>query len=153
MFWSTAALTAVLIGAGAGGGWSNMEQPDIRGTWHAETYVLKDGTTLVVKGHIFFAAREWTVLFFIVDEANQPASGSAEGGTYSQTGGEILLRHFYHMSSEKAVAGPGASPFRLQIHDATSAPSEACRVEVNGDRLTLRFPSGNAMLFRRGSGF
>jgi hypothetical protein len=153
MSWRTAALTAALIGVCVGGGLANMEQPDIRGTWHTETYLLKDGTKRVVKGHIFFAAREWTVLFFIVDEANQPASGSAEGGTYSQTGDEILLRHVYHMSSAKAVAGPGASPFRLQVHDVTRAPEELCRVEVNGDVLTLRFPSGNAMLCRRASGF
>ena len=37
--------------------------------------------------------------------------------------------------------------------DWTVAATEPCELELDGDRLTLRFPSGNSMTFLRSSDF
>jgi hypothetical protein len=41
----------------------------------------------------------------------------------------------------------------MEVHNAADAPTEASRVEFSGDRMNIRFPSGNALIFRRGSRF
>ena len=41
----------------------------------------------------------------------------------------------------------------MRIADGEQAASEPCELELDGDRLTIRFPSGNSMTFLRNSGF
>jgi hypothetical protein len=127
--------------------------PDLRGAWAPESYLLADGGVLPVEGRIFFTDSEWTVLFFVtVDGA--PRRGSGEGGTYTLAGRDLVFTHRYHLSEGAAVGSLAESPLRMELHGAGEAPTEPARVELDGDRLTIRFgPSGNRMTFRRSSGF
>jgi hypothetical protein len=123
----------------------------IRGAWKADTYVLKDGTRHAVEGHIFFTAGDWTVLFFVKDGQGRPARASGEGGTYTLDGERLIFTHRYNLSAGRALAGLPESPLRMTVAAPGDAPSEPCRVTLDGARMTIQFPSGNAMMFSRSS--
>lgn len=127
------------------------DEPAIRGAWRTETYVLKDGTRHPVRGLIFFTDKDWTVLFFVTPDGQPPQRGSGEGGTYTLAGNRLVFSHHYNLSAGKAVKGIPESPLRMEVRDAAAAPSEPCTLDRDGDRLTIHFPSGNSMIFRRSS--
>jgi len=132
---------------------SNAESTvDLRGAWRPETYLLKDGTRHPVDGLIFFTEKDWTVLFFVL-EGNKPMHGSGEAGTYALRGNQIVFTHRYRLSVGGAVGALEEGP-RMKVDAAADALAEPCVAERSGDSLTIRFgPSGNAMTFRRSSGF
>ncbi len=146
--WLTA--VSVLLCLGSVATPARAQAPDIRGAWGADTYLMKDGTQHPVRGLIFFEERDWTVLFFVVaPDDPTPRRGSAEGGTYTLSGERLVFRHLYHLSSGKAIAGLAASPLRMEVRESADAPAEPCTVAVQDGRMTISFPSGNAMTFRR----
>lgn len=125
---------------------------DLRGAWKPDRYVLKDGPTHPVDGLLVFTEKDWLVLFFVTAD-DEPKRGSAEGGTYTLEGDRLELTHLYHLSTGQALPGLAESPLRMVVRRATGAPEEPCRVEIEGDRMTLHFgPSGNGMSFVRSSG-
>ncbi len=124
---------------------------EIAGSWHPESYVLADGSELSVTGLIFFTDEDWTVLFFVEDENGVPKRGSAEGGTYTLEGEDLVFRHLYHLSAGEAVASLEPSPLRMSVKKAEQATEEPCRVDLRGDRMTIHFPSGNRMEFAKSS--
>jgi hypothetical protein len=127
--------------------------PDIRGGWQAETYALKSGERHALKGQIVFTASDWSVTFLITPEGQAPQRASAEGGTYTLEGTNLGLRHLYNFSAGGALPGLPASPLRMTVNEPAQALLEPCTVTVEGERLTLAFPSGNSMSFQRSSRF
>ena len=125
-------------------------EPEIRGAWEPETYVLEDGTRHAVRGRIVFTDSDWLVLFFILDN-DEPRRGSGEGGTYTLEGDRLVLTHLFNLSGGGAMASFPETPLRIEARQA-DGPLEVTRVEVEHDRLTLFFPSGNSIEFRRTSG-
>ena len=122
---------------------------DIRGAWHPDTYVLTDGTRHTVDGLIVFTEREWIVVFLVAPDGRTPKRGSGEAGTYTLSGNQLVFSHRYNLAGGDAVTGLPADPFAMNLHDAASAPTEPCTVELVAGRLTIRFPSGNTMTFAR----
>ena len=122
---------------------------DVRGAWHPETYTLKDGTRHPVQGLIVFTERDWIVVFLVAPDGRTPKRGSGEAGTYTLAGQKLVFSHLYNLAGGDAVAGLPADPFQMNLHDTAKAPTEACTAEIAGDRLTIRFPSGNTMTFMR----
>lgn len=122
---------------------------ELRGSWHAETYVLADGSTHEVSGQIHFTERDWLVLFFVMD-GGEPARGSAEGGRYTLAGDRLTFEHLHNLSTGKALPGFAESPLRMETRSGDGT-LESARVEIMGKQMTLFFPSGNRMTFRRGS--
>lgn len=122
----------------------------IQGAWEATEYRLADGNTHALAGTIFFSEHHWQVLFFVLEDA-APRRGSAEGGTYTLDGEALVFWHQHNLSVGEEVAGLAASPLRMTARLPADAESEAARVEVDGERLTLFFPSGNRMTFARAS--
>jgi hypothetical protein len=118
---------------------------DIRGSWLTENYVIKDGPTHRVEGLLFFSAKDWSVLFFMMDEQMKPQFGSSEAGTYTLDGESLLFAHRYHLEAGHE------KPLLMEVRDAADAWNELCRVEMAGDTMTIHFPSGNRMNLRRGS--
>lgn len=149
-----AAVTSlVLVGAGAGAAVpaSAVQSDDaVEGSWHAVAYELADGPVHPVRGMISFWESDWLVLFFVLDDDGVPRRASAEGGTYTLDGERLVFRHRYHFSGGDELAGLAASEFRMDVRTGADAPEEPTRIEVGDDRLTLHFPSGNRMRFRRG---
>ncbi len=131
---------------------SAAESLDIRGAWKPETYRLKAGPVHEVTGLITFTEKDWSVLFFIVTDEG-PRRGSAEGGTYTLDGDKLTFRHLYNLSGGHAVEGFEASDLSMRVRtpDAEDAPAEPCIITVEEDLLTIFFPSGNQMIFRRNS--
>ncbi len=124
----------------------------LQGAWEPETYILKDGTQHRVRGRIFFTASDWTVLFFVLDADGKPKRGSAEGGTYTLSGNRLVFTHLFNLSSGAAMTGLPEAPVRLDVREPASAPTEPCTIELTAaTALTIHFPSGNAMTFRRSS--
>jgi hypothetical protein len=124
----------------------------IEGAWATEKYILKDGAELDVSGHIFFTAKEWTVLFFVMaDDRGGPKRGSAEGGTYELDGDALTFTHHYHLSAGEPVASLPRAELRMSVTSGSEAATEPCRVELSerNDAMTIYFPSGNRMLFRK----
>ncbi len=122
------------------------------GAWATETYVLFDGTRHEVEGRIFFTEVDWTVLFFVTDDG-EPRRGSAEGGTYRVSGEDLVFTHLYHLSVGEAMEGLPESPLRMDLRPPGEGAEEPSTFSVEGDRLTLFFPSGNRMEFSRASRF
>ena len=122
---------------------------DLRGAWHPEIYVLEDGTRHTVDGLIVFTDHDWIVVFLVAPDGRTPKRGSGEAGTYTLTGQKLVFSHRYNLSGGDAVQGLPADPFQMNLHDAASAPAESCTAEIVAGRLTIRFPSGNAMTFAR----
>jgi hypothetical protein len=125
----------------------------LQGSWEPEHYLLKDGIEFSVTGQIFFTQTDWAVLFFVLGEDGTPQRGSGEGGTYTLKGDKLIFSHQYHLSAGEATGSLSESPLRMEITEAAEATREPCTVELDEERLTVNFPSGNAMLFRRRSGF
>ncbi|MBM3263214.1 MAG: hypothetical protein FJY97_07270 [candidate division Zixibacteria bacterium] len=123
---------------------------DIRGAWKPETYRMKDGTVHIVTGLITFTEKDWSVLFFIIT-AEGPQRASGEGGTYGLTGDRLTFRHLYHFAGEKG--DPTKLIMTARDPKTSDAPDEPCTIEIQSDLLTIHFPSGNRMTFRRSSGF
>ena len=149
MWWRGGLLASLLVCAGLASA-IDAQAPDVRGAWRAEQYALKDGPVHEVAGRIFFTSTDWTVLFFVRHDG-QLKRASAEGGTYTLSGDQLVFTHLFNYSSGQAVPGLAESPLQMVARDGAGAPTERCRVELAGDRLTIRFPSGNAMMFRRSS--
>lgn len=128
------------------------ESLDVRGSWKPETYRLKSGPVHDVTGLITFTEKDWSVLFFIVTDEG-PRRGSGEGGTYTLVGDKLTFRHLYNLSGGHAVDGFEASDLSMKVRpkDAGDAPAEPCTITVEEDLLTIFFPSGNQMTFRRSS--
>jgi hypothetical protein len=127
--------------------------PDLRGGWETERYFLVGGMEHPLKGRIFFTGKEWTVLFFVMGSDADPKRGSAEGGTYTLAGDRLVFVHRYHLSFGEPMAGLKESPMRMSVQENAEAPNEHCTVELRGEILTIHFPSGNRMRFRRSSSF
>jgi hypothetical protein len=117
----------------------------IAGAWRPDLYTLKDGSEQAVTGLIFFTERDWTVLFFEVGDKGAPERGSGEGGTYSLEGDRLVFTHLFHLSG-------GSTPLEMSVKKPGEAETEPCRVEVEGETMTIHFPSGNRMRFQRSSG-
>ena len=124
---------------------------DVRGAWTADRYLLADGTDHEVRGQIFFAEHDWQVLFFVMDENGAAKRGSGEGGTYERTEDGVVFRHLFNLSVGEAMRGLEEAPLRMVARGPEGAPLEPTRVDVDGDVLTLYFPSGNRMTFRKSS--
>jgi hypothetical protein len=128
---------------------------DLRGAWATESYNLKDGTIHAVQGLIFFAEHDWTVLFFVMgkkaDEALTAMRGSGEGGTYEIDGNRLTFHHQYHLSGGEAVQGLPASALRMETRAQDDAQLEESTFTIERNELTIFFPSGNSMKFRRRS--
>lgn len=123
--------------------------PTLIGSWDAQRYVLQGGEQHVVSGKIFFTDTDWLVLFFVHDEAGAPRRGSSEGGTYTLRGTNLTFRHLYNLSVGDALPGLAASELQMTSRPPEDAPAEPSTIAVDGPRLTIFFPSGNRMEFRR----
>ncbi len=140
----------VAVGAGLSGASSSVIQGRVEGVWEAQTYLLADGTLHPVRGRIFFQGRHWQVLFFVVDaSSSRPHRGSAEGGTYTLAGDQLTFRHELNLSVGDAIPGLPEAPLRMIARHPEQAVPETARVTVEGDALTLLFPSGNRLHFER----
>lgn len=148
MFRSTLLLAALCTATASSAG-AQANTQGIEGAWHVDAYVMKSGEDHAVAGHIFFAGGQWTVLFFVTDGNGAPRRGSAEGGSYTLEGDRLVFTHLYNLSVGEAMAGLSESPLRMEARAATEAPTEETTARIEGDRLTLDFPSGNAMMFTR----
>ena len=129
-----------------------MPAPSIEGAWAPERYLLKDGSEHTVTGRIFFTEREWTVVFFVLGDDETPQQGSGEGGTYTLEGDQLVFFHHYNLSGGEATGSLAERPFRMTLNPPDDAPDEPCTIELSDTEMTIHFPSGNAMTFRRTSG-
>ena len=150
MFRSTL-LLAALCSATASSTAAQANPQSIEGAWHADAYVMESGERHSVVGHIFFASGQWTVLFFVTDGGGEPRRGSGEGGSYTLEGDRLVFTHLFNLSVGEAMAGLPESPLRMVARAAAGAPTEETTARIEGDRLTLDFPSGNSMMFSRAS--
>jgi len=122
---------------------------DIVGAWEAQSYLLSSGEEHNLAGKIFFTASHWQVVFFVLDDEGAARRGSAEGGAYATEGERLTFMHRFNLSVGEALPGLPADDLRMVVHDTMT--SEAARFAIDDDTLTLFFPSGNAMRFRRTS--
>lgn len=122
---------------------------ELEGAWRPESYVMKDGVTRDVDGLIVFSQSRWLTVFF-VQNGSELERGASEGGAFTLEGDRLTLRHQLHLSAGKALPNvPETAPLRMELRKPEDATTEPCRIELAGDRLTIFFPSGNRMLFRR----
>lgn len=124
-------------------------QNRLLGLWTAERYLMAEGNEHAVRGRIIFTESEWQVLFFVVDQDGVVRRGSAEGGTYTLEGDALVFTHLFNLSAGEEMAGLPAAELRMVARDPEDAPTEPTDVELSDDVLTLHFPSGNRMTFRR----
>jgi len=124
------------------------QQNPLQGAWAADRYLLAGGEDHRVEGRIFFGERDWQVLFFVMEDG-APRRGSAEGGGYTLDGEALVFTHLYNLSVGEPMTGLPAQDLRMIVRSETDAPEEPTRIDVEGTVLTLHFPSGNRMTFRR----
>jgi hypothetical protein len=129
----------------------SAQDSDVQGAWNAETYIMSAGAEHRVEGRIFFTESDWQVVFFVVDDHGEIRRGSAEGGTYTLDGDALTFRHMHNFSTGEAMEGLEEAPLRMVYREMEDATEEAANVYVEGERLTLAFPSGNKLLFTRSS--
>lgn len=120
---------------------------DLHGAWRADRYELASGGSHDLAGHILFVDGEWNVLFYVLDDHGEPVRFSAEGGTFTRSGDELVFTHLYYAAEGEAVEGLEAQALRIDVRDEPLV--EPSRASVDGNELTLFFPSGNRMVFRR----
>lgn len=110
---------------------------------------MAEGATYEVQGRIFFTRRDWQVLFFVIDEEGEVRRGSGEGGTYDLRDGGLVFTHLFNLSAGDEMPGLPAAELRMISREPQGAPTEPTDLRIDGDVLTLHFPSGNRMTFRR----
>jgi hypothetical protein len=147
--WTLGLLVIPLLLAYLPVGVAGQTSDPLQGVWSAEQYLLADGTDHELRGRIFFAERHWQVLFFVIDDFGEPRRGSGEGGTYERTADGVVFRHLFNLSAGEAMFGLEEAPLRMIARSPEDAPLEPTRVLVDGDVLTLYFPSGNRMTFSK----
>jgi hypothetical protein len=153
VYWWVSVAAFVVLACPPGLAQSRAAGLDLRGGWQAELYTLKTGERHVVTGLIVFTATEWGVTFFVTPDGQAPQRASAEGGTYTLDGTKLVLTHLYNFSTGGALPGLPASPMQMTVHGGTAPSLEQVTVSIDAERLTLAFPSGNTMVFRRSSRF
>ena len=141
-----AAMGALSVGAASA---AAQATSDVHGAWAAERYLMAGGGEHEVQGRIFFSEHDWQVLFFVVDEVGEVRRGSGEGGTYTLDGEGLVFTHLFNLSAGEAMDGLAAQELSMVSRSPEDAPTEPTRVDVEGDLMTLFFPSGNRMTFRR----
>ena len=129
----------------------HAREADLRGAWHADTYVLKDGSEHHVEGLMIFTESEWAVVYFVKDDDGQPQRGAGEGGPYTLDGDRLVLTRNYLVIASEEIGSLPEIPLRFDVPGVKEPVVEICRLEVDGDRITIEFPSGNRMGFRRSS--
>jgi len=122
-----------------------VAQNPLIGSWKPTRYILKDGSSKNVDGHIFFSKSQWSVVFFVLDAEGNPANGSAEGGEYELEGNQLTFQHLYNLSDiQKGATGEISKVLR---NGEEEMPEEVCKIEFDEELLVIYFPSGNAMIF------
>ena len=130
---------------------------EVTGAWRPRIYRIggESPAELPVDGRIRFdpgSPGEWFVVFFVTGAEGEPKRGSAEGGQWFREGESLVLTHAWHLSIGEAVHPLPEAPLRMALRplaEAAESHREPCRAEVDGDRLTLFFPSGTSMSFVR----
>jgi len=123
--------------------------PGLQGAWAAERYLMAEGGEHEVQGRIFFSERDWQVLFFVMDDHGEARRGSGEGGTYELTEGGLVFTHLFNLSVGDEMLGLPAAELQMISRPPEGAPLEPTDIRIRGDLLTLHFPSGNRLMFRR----
>ena len=143
--------SALLVFAVLLGGCQSSARPSLQGVWSCDDYRLADGSIHPLHGRIFFGQREWTVLYFVLDENGEPLRGSGEGGWYEFDGKNVTFAHLRILEEAAAVGSLGES-HRVEVHlesEGSIGEPEACRVDLTGENLAIHFPSGNRIRFTR----
>lgn len=130
---------------------ARAQEADIRGAWHADTYVLKDGSKHHVEGLMLFGETDWAVVYFVKDDDGQPQRGAGEGGSYTLDGDRLVLTRDYLVIAGNEIGSLPEIPLRFDVPGVTEPVIEPCRLEMDDDRITIEFPSGNRMGFSRSS--
>jgi hypothetical protein len=125
------------------------QEADLRGSWSAESYVLKDGSVHHVEGLMLFTEKEWSVVYFVKDDQGKPQRGAGEGGPYRLEGDRLVLTRDYLVIASSAIGSLPEIPLRFDVPGVKEPVVEECRLEASADRITIEFPSGNRMGFRR----
>ena len=144
-------LAVLFTGFTACAGSESADRPrafPLAGAWEAVEYELAAGTSYEVRGRIFFSETDWTVLFFVVDGDGEARRGSAEGGTYSLDGSDLVFTHLYNLSQGAELEGLPAADLQMTAR-VGEGPTEPSTISIEGDRLEIYFPSGNSMRFDR----
>jgi len=145
-------LTLIIIGIPL---FCAADEPDLRGAWRVDKYILKNGEMLSPPGTIIFTEKEWLTVFIITDEDKNLQSGNTEGGTYSVNGNQLVFKFLYNIyagQKEVKVLGKPAG-INMKVMDAANASSEECTFKIEGEVLTIYFPSGNRFTYNRSSGY
>ena len=145
--WATIAF-ALTLSAFVG---SASAASDLRGSWRAESYTMKDGTiTYPARGQIIFSEKDWTVLFFTIKDG-VVARGSGEGGFYETSGDKLVFFHrFFAGPAFEAIPGLKAQKGEARINETPKREETTYKIE--GDHLTINFgPSGNKLTWIRSS--
>ncbi len=124
---------------------------DLRGAWQVDSYVLADGSEHRVDGLMLFSETDWVVVYFVKDDDGQPRRGAGEGGPYTLDGDRLVLMRDYLTIAGEEIGTLPEIPLRFDIPGVTDQVVEDCRLEVGDGRITIQFPSGNRMGFRRSS--
>ncbi len=120
----------------------------ITGFWMPKKYVMTTGESKDVTGHISFGKDQWSVVFFVLDSAGNPASASAEGGEYQLENNNLTFWHSYNFSDiSKGTVGN----LTKSISPDENRQKEFCHIELEENTLVIYFPSGNAMIFSKSS--
>jgi hypothetical protein len=122
----------------------------LEGSWKADRYYLKNGSEYPAAGQILFTGNQFSVVYLVLKDG-KPQRGSGEAGDYSVDGEKVVFTHRYLVTTP-AEAIPGLE--QQQLHHAERSASDPTTIEratfkIEGERLTLFFPSGNRLTWTR----
>jgi hypothetical protein len=116
-----------------------MTASELEGAWQTERYVVK-GRSHDIEGVLLLTGGRWATLYFVPTSAGP--WGSAEAGAYSVDGDRLTFHH------ELMLQGGGDRTLNV---NPTAGHAETCDVQLEANRCTIRFPSGNSLHLRRPS--
>jgi hypothetical protein len=112
-------------------------RPKVEGAWSTTSYIVK-GQATDVSGVLLLVDGRWSTLYF-VGSADGPW-GSAEAGSYKIEGHTLAFHHRFMFQ------GGGGRPLHV-TQEASHV--EDCPITLNGDTMTIQFPSGNTLICHR----
>ena len=109
----------------------------IEGAWRTARYIV-NGVATDIEGVLLLVDGRWATLYFV--PGGEGPWGSGEAGAYDLNGDVLSFHH------RLTFQGGGGRPLHL-TQQATLV--EACPITLDGDMLSIHFPSGNTVVCER----
>lgn len=118
------------------------------GVWRMDRYRVHSGDDYALDGLMLMTPTHFSATHFVT-VSDGPRRGCGEAGRYTVDGDTLIFHHSHFLSNGEALDGVLSPTGVMTVAAPGEEPVETCRFDLDGDALTVFFPSDNVMSFSR----